>query len=54
LSGNSEIEKNILDRGILCFYYIINNIKAYNIQTQEPDILQRVMQHGLLDNLFEV
>lgn len=54
LSGNSDIEKNILDRAILCFYYIISNIKNYGIQSQDPEIYQKVMQYGLLDNLFEV
>lgn len=54
LSGNSDIEKSILDKGILCFFYIVYNIKNYGVQNQDPEIFQKVMQYGLLDNLFEV
>lgn len=52
--GSSEVEKIILEKGILCFYYIFNNIRNYNIHTQDPQIFEKIMQYGLLNNLFDV
>jgi hypothetical protein len=51
--GNTEIEKNILDQAVLCFYNIVFCIKSYNLQGGQY-FYTNMIQFGLLENLFEV
>ncbi len=52
--GNSEVEKFILDKSIVCFYNIINSIKNFNFHSQDKKILINLIQYGFLNNLFDV
>lgn len=53
-SGNSEIEKFILDSAIGCFYNIIRCIKSYKLDSTNLSIYHKLNEYGLISNLFEV
>jgi len=52
-SGNSEIEKYILDSAIGCFYNILKSVKAYNLDFNNKSIYKQINEFGLVSNLFE-
>jgi len=53
-SGNSELEKFILDSAIGCFYNILKTIKMNKLEKNNKEIFQQLNQQGLVQNLFEV
>jgi hypothetical protein len=50
----SELDKTILDKSILSFYNIFNCIKSYKLCEVDKQIVEKVTQYGLLDNLIEI
>ncbi len=53
-SGNTEIEKFILDSAINCFYYILKSIKSFKLDFINKDIYKEIYDFGLVHNLFEI
>ncbi len=53
LSGNSDIEKNIVDLAIQCFYNIIFGIKNFGYSMNFNNFCNNIIKYGLLNVLLE-
>jgi hypothetical protein len=53
-TGNTEIEKQILNQSILCFYNIFYSIKVYKLFLSDDKIWEKVNQYGVFDNLTQI
>jgi len=53
-SGESELEKNILDLSVQCIYNIILAIKNYNLNSNMNSFYKVISEHGILENLYEI
>jgi len=53
-TGNSEIEKNILDAAVQCYFNVLNYIKIYNISGINENVCNSLIQGGFLQNMFEL
>ena len=53
LNGNSDIEKNIVDLAIQCFYNIIIGIKNYGYSLNYNAFCNEIIKFGLLNVLLE-
>ena len=53
-SGDSELEKVLLDLSVQCFYNIIISIKNYNLNTNMTSFYKVVSDNGILENLYDV
>jgi hypothetical protein len=53
-TGNSELEKNVLDLAVQCYYNVLNYIKIYNISGVNENICNSLIQGGFLQNMFEL
>ena len=53
LSGNSDIEKNIVDLAIQCFYNIIFGIKNFGYSMNFNSFCNDIIKYGLLNVLLE-
>jgi hypothetical protein len=53
-TGNSEIEKSIVDLAVQCFYNIAYYVKIYNLALNQNNFCSQLIQYGLLDILYEL
>lgn len=53
-TGNSELEKSIVDLAVLCFYNIAHYVKMYNLALNQNNFCNQLIQYGLLDILYEL
>jgi hypothetical protein len=51
-SGNSDLEKTILELAIQCFFNITYYLKLYNLSSL--NFCNSIIQYGLLENIFEL
>lgn len=54
LTGNTEIEKSLIDLAIQCFYHIVSGTRNYNYSVDLNDFCKELTQYGLLSNLFDI
>lgn len=54
LTGNTEMEKGLVDLAIQCFYHIVSGTRNYNYSVDLNDFCKELTQYGLLSNLFEI
>jgi hypothetical protein len=50
----SEHDKIIIDKSILSFLNIFNSIKSLKLLEKDRQIVDKIIQNGLLDNLIEI
>lgn len=53
-SGESELEKVILDLSVQCIYNIIIAIKNYNLNNNMISFYKAISENGILENLYDI
>lgn len=53
-SGESELERTILDLSVQCIYNIILAIKNYNLNNNMTSFYKVISEHGILENLYDI
>jgi hypothetical protein len=53
INGSTDLEKIIQEKAILCFWYLLNNAKNYNLFAQNEKIFEEIIQFNLINILIE-
>jgi len=53
-SGDSELERTILDLSVQCIYNVIFAIKNYNLNNNMTSFYKMLSEHGILENLYDI